>query len=522
MREDRLALSELVVPGCFFLARKDAPARTPFVPDLRRLPEEGPSACRHCLTYQGGGSSIRRELIEMVEDARQKVFVASYLLDDSALRLALVRAVDRLRGGVYVLSALDDKGLDKAINAMEDDSASINEQLEYRNFKSLTQKGVYVRGYPSCHAKFVVVDDRIALVSSANLMAKAFDVTGENGVVVFDRHDVERLARLFARLWQASPWDIPPGRDRQPVQHRNAARAGSGLSREERSTGPVWTWGSEHHILAALRDIVDSAREDLILATFSLARMASRPELLLDPVRRAVSERGVRVRLLLRSRNHVAAQRMEAAAFADAGVEIYPDKLIHAKGVIADGRRGALFSANFEAEKGLTGGVEVGMRLDGTSALREALRYFEHAMAEVDMRWVSEPSAGELAASLVVDMKSIARWPLAGTMEIATDGESWTRLAGSARHGGPCLFEQLDDGSIHLFCGSEQWRLAAAGDGMPRRMKIHEQIGRDQPASKRLNDWLTARKRPEGLVRGICTATLVPVIVEASSSGHWL
>jgi cardiolipin synthase A/B len=42
--------------------------------------------------------------------------------------------------------------------------------------------------------------------------------------------------------------------------------------------------------------------------------------------------------------------------------------------VIADGTYGALFSANFLTRQGLTGGVEIGMRLEASPALTEALR----------------------------------------------------------------------------------------------------------------------------------------------------
>jgi hypothetical protein len=42
---------------------------------------------------------------------------------------------------------------------------------------------------------------------------------------------------------------------------------------------------------------------------------------------------------------------------------------------IADRRHGALFSANFDTQWGLTSRVEVGCRLDGTSALSETVRY---------------------------------------------------------------------------------------------------------------------------------------------------
>src|SRR2546423_5080598 len=112
--------------------------------------------------------------MSILEAATEKIFVAPLSLGDAQVRKALLTAANRLRGGVYVISALDDKGLDQAINKV-DDKTGIDDQIELRNFRELTRHGVYVRGYPGLHAKFVVVDDRVALVSSANLVTRSFE-----------------------------------------------------------------------------------------------------------------------------------------------------------------------------------------------------------------------------------------------------------------------------------------------------------------------------------------------------------
>jgi hypothetical protein len=61
-------------------------------------------------------------------------------------------------GFVGAGAALDNKGLDKTINET-DDITDVDKQIEYRNFKEITTRGIYVRGYPGLHAKYVVVDD---------------------------------------------------------------------------------------------------------------------------------------------------------------------------------------------------------------------------------------------------------------------------------------------------------------------------------------------------------------------------
>jgi Phosphatidylserine/phosphatidylglycerophosphate/cardiolipin synthases and related enzymes len=504
----RVTLADRIVPGGFFVDRPDAPTRTPFEGSL----SDDAMPYRHCWTYAGGGSTIRGELVAMLDAATEKVFVGTLFLGDRAVREALERAADRLRGGVYVISALDDKGLDKAINTVDDDG-DIDKQTEYRNFRELTRRGIYVRGYPGLHAKFVVVDDRLALVSSANLVSRSFDQVGENGVVVTRPADATHLARLFARLWEESPWDMPPDREHYQVRPRAAAQRVSQVSVTETvGNGPIWTYAAQHSILDAISEIIDSAQHELVLASYSIAnmthslpRMVARPELLFEPVRRAI-DRGVRVSLLLRGRNNVQASRVEAKAFAEAGVEVYADRLTHGKAAIADGRLGALFSANFLTDLGLVGGVEVGMRVDDTPALAEALRYYKHVIAEADLAFVRDPSLGALAKRLYAE--ALSRWPLPAVITLISGDAGWQRLADGT---GPVLFERSGSGSVTLHSGQDRWLLTASGKEANDGYRLDPLPGKTvRSATEQLEAWLTTRQRvPEGIHRGLCPAAFV-------------
>lgn len=502
---DQIDLSDRVVSGAYFLHDPDAPRRTPFVLD----PAAAATPYRHCFTYAGGGSTIRDELLDLIDGARRKVFVAAPYLGDQDVLAALERAADRLRGGVYVVAALDKKGLDQALDA--DGLTDKEKQQQFQVLRKLPRRGIWVRGFPGLHAKFAVVDDRAALVSSANLVTRSFDRVGENGVVVTGSDEVRPLARFFARMWQRSPYDLPP----------DAHAASVGDNTDTRSTitppappsdgpGPIWTWpDSEHHIAETLARTCDGAEHDLVLSTWSIANMTyglrpgtERPELLFEPVRRAI-ERGVRVRMLMRGRNAVRSSREEAAAFADIGVEVVPDQLTHAKAVIADGARGALFSANFATDHGLIGGIEVGLRLDGTSALTEATRYFDHVMNEADLRFVRDPTLGSLAASLYAF--SFRPWPRPNVAEVICDDAGWRRLVTQP---GAVLWEQAADCPLTLYCGPDGWTATTSGD----RLTLTPDRGGDEPAGDRLTRWLESRSRTaESAPHGLCPATLVRV-----------
>ncbi|WP_326551926.1 phospholipase D-like domain-containing protein [Micromonospora sp. NBC_01813] len=479
-------LGKRTVEGTFFLRRQDGPPiRSPFIP----RDTGSQDGVRHCLTYDGGGSNIREELVRLIDSATRRVFVATLFLGDEQVRQALERAVDRLQGGVYVVSALDDRGLNKAINDASD-TLDVDTQIEFRNFTRLTTSGIYVRGYPGLHAKFAVVDDARALVSSANLVTRSFTCVGENGMVLEGVDEVAVLSWAFRRLWRQSPWDMPPAPSYHSVRDRSPA---DDALNEVAETGRLlWTWQDQHRILDDIRRTIDQAEHELILGTFSIGNMTfdmpkapARPEILYDPVCRAI-ERGVRVRMLLRGRNHVESSRAEAAAFQAAGVEIYADTLTHAKGCLADRRIGSLFSANFMTTMGLTGGMELGMRLDGTGALGEAWRYFEHYMAETDLDLAVNPLAGVTADRLLAD--SLRPWPPPGHGHVTCDGQTWTQLA---THTGPALWEQDGDHQL-VYSGTRCYRIS--GEGARWRIEPANSPAGYRNSRQLLEGWISPRR----------------------------
>ena len=158
---DILDLGALRYEGGFFLARE--PARRP--PAFVSFTANSMPRYRHVFTYQGSESTIRQMALEFLRSARHKVFIASYLLGEADLLDAVFSTAQRLRGGVYVISELSERSLRQHLAELEDspnpDSAV---RAHKKNFAELTRRGVAVRGRLDCHAKFMTVDDRIALV----------------------------------------------------------------------------------------------------------------------------------------------------------------------------------------------------------------------------------------------------------------------------------------------------------------------------------------------------------------------
>lgn len=508
---DRIELGPLRVEGGYFLLKNPRPSRRPMVAGDRTTLGQT-NGCRHCFTYERSPSTIHEGVLEMVQRARKKIFIASFRIGEHKLLKALYEAVDRLRGGVYIITALDDRSLARGLTDL-DEEAGDDIKVQGKRFEELTRRGIYLRGHSSCHAKFVVVDDQIALISSANLETRAFSVTGENGVLMEDPGEVQTLARFFTRLWhEGCDWEVRPGQtytvqQRKPTPPSFKAPSSTPCDGATGLPRVIWTCGNEHHILHTIHEVIELARHTLTLATFSLCGMAEQPQLLLEPLERAIKERNVKVRMLLRARNNIQGHRSDAAKLHRIGVQLEADSLNHAKGVVADGRFGALFSANFDAQHGLTNGVEVGVRLDGTSALTEAERYFHFAMEQAEMRFAVDPTHAEMNESLAARWRS--PWPHSPTIRVRCPQDDAWEAFRSAALTGTVLYLCRNSGVIQIYAGGGQWHLCGpAMDGV-FRLEVQERPRVVSASSTNLilKEWLEARSEDDA-PRGCCPATI--------------
>lgn len=533
-----LDLGSRRIPGWYWMLSGEQ--REPYIPRADAAAGE----LRHCFSYERSQPSVKEAALSLINGAKEKIFLASFRFIDDDLREALRAAAARLRGGVYVVISInEDKDLrdtlDFPVSYEEDEEEDwydeadptatprdINEQENKKHYPDLCASGVWVRGHPHFHAKFLVVDDSKALVSSANLesaaLADAIDrpgrapgfdaVTGESGIVTTRRADAELLGKFFARLWYAEcTWDAPAS-EHYRMGPRNTVPAWFTVGRTPLGApGPIWTGSDDRLILAAIHDICALATTDLVLATFSTAGLEDHPDLLFDPVYAAV-KREVRVRLLLRSRNYEAA-RNTAGTLAGWGVQVYGDDKTHAKCAIADGKHGAIFSANFDAEHGIYDGTEMGMRLDGEPVLADVAHFFDHCIACAPQHLVQNPTAAQgtsLAARMLRD------WPLPAGLAVRCEDGAWSALAATT---GPVLFTAPAArvaGAVTLHADGGQWTLTGPAAEARWRLTMIARpatADRDRPPAL-LTEWLGAGRRAahndpyRDHRRGLCPASL--------------
>ncbi len=494
----KLKLAENRVEGGFFLHNGQQPQ--PLV-----WPEDKGQRVRFLGTYRGSGSPVRDSLVSMIRGATKRVFVASFMLGDEEIIREMLAAAERLRGGVYLITALDEKSLRRGLEEYEESEHTAPEERR-KNFERLTSGGVYVRGHEECHAKFAVVDDTVAIVGSANFVTNGLEWTNEADVLIRDPDQVRQVAGLFIELWYGGcTWEIPPGMKYIVSERAVAESPVRPATSQTPPTRFVWTNGrGQTMLLDAIREVADSAKQELTLATYSVAGMRKEPSLIFDHLHRAV-KRGVRVRLLVRQRNAWPDQMSDLLVAADMGVAIHGDLRNHAKVIIADRDVGVVFSANLDAAHGLTSGVEAGIRVDDSDAIKALSEYVEHVISNADAAFFRNPTVGELDGQLAA--RWCGKWPYSQRLVVHADRAARTAFTKEASSG-PCLFEQQGDNKICLYAGSTAIVLAGPTD----ESSMHcESLTQCTPATERLRDWLVSVRRDQGNVsakRGFCPAEI--------------
>lgn len=394
-------------------------------------------------TVPGRARTVHDALIALIDSASERVFVCSFLLGGEVVRDALRRAVQRLRGHVYVITALDERALQRSLaqelNEMNQDAL----RRERKSFEALTQHGVYVRGAENCHAKFCIVDDRAALVGSANFDPNGLDLDehgaiacGELGLVLDDPERVRPLAALFRHLWKCGcQREAPPLREGYRL---NGVVPGTELvpAVPEGTDGVVWTGFNSTAILTGIQSVIAAAQHTLLLASYSFTGMRQRPALLLTALA-AARKRGVQVEMLLRDR---ARDLPEIAALLDIGVEVRANRDNHAKYAIADGGFGLLFSANFDGVHGLTDGVETGVWLRPTEAI-EVAQWHSLMWRETPSQALRWPTSQKFAQALPAIRHERPAF-LGERLFLTGDADALSRCEAILQ--GPCLF--LGDG----------------------------------------------------------------------------
>jgi cardiolipin synthase A/B len=256
-----------------------------------------------------------RPLVRMINKAQTIIFVEVYILTDKRIVHALQRA-EAEGVSVYVMLEPHPFGMGTQPQQQRD---------------ILEASGIPTRwtrpGFQLTHAKFMVFDDRVAVISTANFSRSAFSNNREFLVVDRVRKDVRQISNIFRADWDR----ISPVIDDANLLVSPLSARAKLLQLLERARHSVDIYSEEFADLALEKSLADLARK--IKIRIILPKNASPPAVTY------FKQHGVPVRELKKP-------------------------YIHAKALIVDGRLAYVGSENFSTAS-LNDNREVGILLRG-------------------------------------------------------------------------------------------------------------------------------------------------------------
>jgi cardiolipin synthase len=249
-------------------------------------------------------------VLGLLADARESVRVKQFTLSEPRLVQGLIDAHQR---GVEV-------------RVMLNPHRSSGDRPNDGVFDQLQQSGMAVQwtspAYVVTHEKSIVVDDRRALIATFNLVLKYFTETRDYGVITTDPGQVAQVVAGFEADWKHVPF--------HPDPH-------AGLLWSVTNARPLMA-----HFIDQARHTLDVQHPKFVDATI-LERMV------------AAQARGVHVRVLCGGRHGLSDYDVldtfaSLRLMQQAGIRVHRQKhlKLHAKLIIADGKRALLGSMNID------------------------------------------------------------------------------------------------------------------------------------------------------------------------------
>ncbi|MFW9994457.1 MAG: phospholipase D-like domain-containing protein [Candidatus Odinarchaeota archaeon] len=135
------------------------------------------------------------ELINIAEERQLPLFIASFIINYDDVVDRIIAASDKLKGKVFIITALNKNEVRKVISKQED------EEEHFSALEKLSKAGVRIRNYSDGHWKLLLAGTDIGFITSANLTEEAYTSNPELGVLMTNHHYLKELKSLFKEIW---------------------------------------------------------------------------------------------------------------------------------------------------------------------------------------------------------------------------------------------------------------------------------------------------------------------------------
>lgn len=308
--------------------------------------------------------SIKSKILELIESSTSSIKLCSFIVSDPDIYSALMDKLKSSETAIFILTQLDENKLSASLIA-EDLSENFNQKhIDY--IGRLYESGAHVRAAKSAHAKFIISDNKDALIMSANITSPSLNTNPESALLVDDEEDLSDLIELFDIIYQYGTEFTKfktASKSKQFIVSRDITIENEWLS-ELSNNNLKFTWAeSNRSLYHTMIEKIKNANttNPLLISTYSVVGLGNIPELI--EVIEAYIQKGGTIKLFCRGMNYRSDHLKNCQVLAEIGVEIYGDLYNHSKGIVSSDS-GILFTANIDGNHGLISGFEIGLELN--------------------------------------------------------------------------------------------------------------------------------------------------------------
>lgn len=163
-------------------------------------------------------ASLKEEIIKLINSAEKNIYLSTWLLNLEEVKDALLKKASVLKGHIYCLMAIERNNFRYQLspaykNSIESEIDDLQEKYNFKALKELSGSNslgaaVEIRGHSNCHAKFLVIDEKIMLICSANFTHSSLEIgpnpflnRNEVGLRIEDPYLVQQLIVLFKDMY---------------------------------------------------------------------------------------------------------------------------------------------------------------------------------------------------------------------------------------------------------------------------------------------------------------------------------
>ncbi len=309
--------------------------------------------------------SIKKSIISLLRNAKTNIKLCSFVLSDPEIYSELNSILNERKIAVFILTQLDQSRMSTSFLVDEENSENFSQNhIDY--ISKLYANGAHIRAAKFAHAKFIIVDNKEALLMSANITPPSLNENPESGVIIEQRESIDSLVKLFDIIFQYGTEYTRfkvASKDKQFVVSRDSTLKPEWLKKLPDSN-IKFTWGeSEQSLYYELINLINNGNANgrVLVSTYSVVGLEKIPDFI-DAIKGYI-QRGGKVVLFCRGMNYRSDHLKNCTLLKELGVEIYGDLFNHSKGLIND-ESGFIFTANIDGNHGLINGFEVGCILE--------------------------------------------------------------------------------------------------------------------------------------------------------------